>query len=329
MEFTRRDLGKLALAAVPAVKCFGAPNSKIGGVQIGVQSYSFRNMNNLDDVLNAISTCGLSEVELMSNHVEAGAGAPEQPRFGGGARRPPTAPGTPPTPPTPEQIAAMRAAANTPEVQKAREDLKKWRMSSTADTFKPVRQKFADAGIDLHLLCYNMNERTEDDEIEYAFQMAKALGVHAITTSTQVSVSKRIAPFAEKHKMIVAYHGHDNVSNPNEFATLESFATALSYSKWAAVNLDIGHFTAANFEPIGYIKENHKRIVNLHLKDRKKNHGPNTVWGQGDTPIKEVLLLMKKEKYPFPANIEYEYRGESDPVTEVTKCYQFCKDALA
>lgn len=218
---------------------------------------------------------------------------------------------------------------NSPEMQKAREDLKKWRTSASMDLFKPVKKKFDDAGIDLHLLCYNMNESITDDEIEYAFQMAKALGVRAITTSTQVSVAKRLAPFADKHKMRVGYHGHDQTSNPNEFATLESFATALETSKYASINLDIGHFTASNFDPIAYIKEHHSRISNLHLKDRKKDHGPNVPWGEGDTPIKAVLQLLKKEKYPFPANIEYEYRGEGDPVTEVKKCLDYCKQALA
>ena len=91
----------------------------------------------------------------------------------------------------------------------------------------------------------------------------------------------------------------------------------------------IGHFTAANYDPIAYIKEHHSRISNLHLKDRKKNHGANLPWGQGDTPIKEVLQLLKKEKYAIPANIEYEYMGKDDPVTEVGRCIQYCKEALA
>ena len=317
-------MGKIALAALPASRLLAKPDSKISGVQIGLQTYSFRAVTaDVDEIIKDMVKIGLSAAELMSNSVELAAGAPAMPRMG-----PP--PGvTPGTPPTPEQMAAMRARNNGPEMQKAREELANWRKSAPVDKFKMVRQKFDTAGIDLRLLCYNMNERTTDDEIDYAFQMAKALGVKAMTTSTQVTVSKRIAPFSDKYKMMVGYHGHDNVNNPNEFATLESFATAMTYSKYAAINLDIGHFTASNFDPIPYIKEHQDRITNLHLKDRKKDHGPNTPWGQGDTPIKAVLQLMKKEKYPFPANIEYEYKGESDPVTEVAKCYEYCKENLA
>jgi L-ribulose-5-phosphate 3-epimerase UlaE len=52
-------------------------------------------------------------------------------------------------------------------------------------------------------------------------------------------------------------------------------------------------------------------------------------WGQGDTPIKQVLQLLKEKKYPMRAFIEYEYKGTDDAVTEVKRCLQYCKDALA
>ena len=223
---------------------------------------------------------------------------------------------------TPEQQAAMRART---------EELRKWRLSVSMDKFKDVRKKFSKAGIDLALLCFNMQDSMTDEEVDYAFQMAKALGAKAITTSTTVSMSKRIAPVADKHKMLIGYHGHDQTSDPNQFATLESYATAFGYGKYNGVNLDIGHFTASNYDAIAFIKEHHARITNLHVKDRKKDHGPNTPWGQGDTPIKEVLQLLRKNKYPFPANIELEYpipQG-SDVMTEMAKCLKFCKDALA
>jgi sugar phosphate isomerase/epimerase len=198
------------------------------------------------------------------------------------------------------------------------------------DKYKDVRQKFDAAGIDIALLCFNMSEAITDDEIEYAFQMAKALGARAISSTTQVTVSKRVAPFADKHKMMVGFHGHDATWDPNEFATPESFATAMSYSKYCGINLDIGHFTAGGYDPVPYIQEHHDRITNLHLKDRKKDHGDNMPWGEGDTPIKQVLLLLKEKKYNIPANIEYEDgKPGMDSVAEVKKCVQYCKDVLA
>ena len=219
---------------------------------------------------------------------------------------------------TPEEQAAADARAA---------ELRKWRMSATEATFKPVKKKIEDAGIDLRILCYNMNvNSTKDDEIEYGFMMAKALGVKVMSTSTQVSMAKRTAPFADKHKIYLAYHGHDQTKNPDEVSSPDTFAAILAASKYHAINLDIGHFTAANFDPVAYIQEHHDRITHLHLKDRKKDHGENVPWGQGDTPIKTVLQLLRDKKYNMPGNIEFEYPG--DPMVEIPKCLQYAKDAL-
>ena len=82
----------------------------------------------------------------------------------------------------------------------------------------------------------------------------------------------------------------------------------MAYGKYSGVNLDIGHFTAANYDAVAFIKAHHAKITNLHVKDMERNHGPYTPFGEGDTPMKGVLQLLKKEKYGFPANIELEYR---------------------
>lgn len=210
-----------------------------------------------------------------------------------------------------------------------REEMRKWRLTVSLDEFRNARKKFDAAGVNLY--AYNLSFRDDftDEEIDRGFQMAQALGVGLITASSTVSVAKRVAPYAEKHSIKVAYHGHDNIKDPNEFATPDSFAAALTMSKQFAINLDIGHFTAANFDAIDYMKKNHDKIVVLHIKDRKKNGGPNTPWGEGDTPIKEVLQLLKTEKWPIRAMVEYEYRGASDSVTEVKKCVAYAKAALA
>jgi sugar phosphate isomerase/epimerase len=312
--YSRREFSRLALAglALPAiVPSFLEAASKINGVQIGAITYSYRSIPDAEAIVKAMAQTGLSEVELMWTHAEALAGAP-----GGRAAGPAPARGRDMTP---EQLQAQRVA---------QEELHKWRIASSPATFKAVTKKFTDNGIDVALLCYNMPKSITDEEIEYAFQMANALGVRAISTTAQVSTSKRLATFADKHKMMVGFHGHSNITDPDEFATPESFATALSYSKFHGVNLDIGHFTAANYDAVAYVTANHERITNLHLKDRKKNQGPNVPWGEGDTPIKETLQLLRQNKWAIPANIEYEYTGQ-DAVAEVAKCYEYCKRALA
>ena len=110
---------------------------------------------------------------------------------------------------------------------------------------------------------------------------------------------------------------------------LSGLHKALAMSKYFRINLDVGHFTAANFDAVTFIRDNHDNITHLHLKDRKKNDGPNMPWGEGETPIKQVLLLLKEKKYPIRAFVEYEYRGTGTPIDEVKKCMSYMRRALA
>jgi sugar phosphate isomerase/epimerase len=310
-DLSRREFGTLVLAGLPLSWLLDKIDSKIHGVQVGAITYSFRALP-VEEVLKAYTTIGLGEMELMSNHCEALAGAPSGRGAGGGRRGEPM---------TPEQQAARDAAVKA---------LADYRKNATEATFKPVRKRIEDMGVELKLLCYNMNvDRTTDDEIEYAFMMAKWLGVDAISTSTQVSMAKRLAPFADRHKMMVGFHGHANTQDKNEVATPESFDEVMAASKYHGANLDIGHYTEAGYDPVAFIEKHHGRITNLHLKDKKKavNGGQNGPWGTGDTPIKECLKLLQKNKWNIPANIEFEYDG--DPVTEVTRCLQLCREYLA
>lgn len=209
------------------------------------------------------------------------------------------------------------------------EDLDKWRRASQPDHFAAARKKLDAAGITTHAYTVNYKSVLTDEDLDRTFEQAKALGTNVIAASTQVTMAKRLAPFAEKHKIYVAFHGHSNTRDPNEFATPESFQTALDSSKYFRINLDIGHFSAAGYDPVAYIREHHDRITHLHMKDRKKNDGPNMPWGEGDTPIKQVLLLLKDKKYPIPALVEYEYRGAGTPVEEVQKCLDYMRQAIA
>ncbi len=303
---SRREFGKLTLAGLALPRYAVAADSTVGGVAIGAQTYSFRDLprtpggDAVDAVIGAMKACGLSECELFAPQVE--------PQFSAGR--------------------GQRGAPPTPEMVKAREDLRAWRLKTPLDHFRAVKKKFDAAGITVHAYNYSPNASFTDEEIDRGFEMARALGAQIITASTTLDVSKRIAPIADKHRMVVAMHNHSNVTDPNEFATPDSFAAAMKISKNFKVNLDIGHFTAANFDAMAYIRQHHADITNLHLKDRRKNQGDNTPWGEGDTPIREVLQLLKKERWPIRAYIEYEYRGAGAPIDEVKKCVAFVKGAL-
>jgi len=322
MDCTRRDFGKLALAALPAASALALPNSKITGVQIGVITYSLRQGIAKADLPAVIAKIGLSSVELMSGDAEAMAGAPVATGRGGGGG------GRGRAPLTPEQQAAQTTA---------RQALTDWRAAANAATWQGVRKQFNDQGVDLQILCYNMGVNIADEEIDYAFRMAQAMGVRGISSSSTVSVAKRVAPFADRYKIMWGGHGHNNITDPEQFGTEESFEKIMSFGDYMGANLDVGHYNQTGADAVAFIQRHHARITNVHIKDSTKPTEPGTVsntltpWGQGDAPIGQTLLLMRKERYPFPANIEFEYTipAGSDAVTEVGKCLDFVKACLA
>lgn len=209
----------------------------------------------------------------------------------------------------------------------AREELRRWRETVSLDEFRKVRDSFARAGIELSAYNISFRDDFSDAEIERGFEMAKTLGAPVITASSNVKTVARVAPFAARHRMRVGMHNHSRI-DPNEFATPESLTDASKAAGgFIAINLDIGHFTAANFDAVDFLRSHHDRIVTLHIKDRKRDQGDNVPFGQGDTPIRAVLRVLREERWNIPANIEYEYKG-SDTVEEVKRCLEFCRRAL-
>lgn len=270
----------------------GQGTSIVAGVRIGAQSYSFRDRP-LRDVPAAFEAAGLSFCELWSGHVEAG---------------------------------DITGATREMPAEARRERLREWRLRTPLSHFAAIRQRFLDAGVTI--TSYDVPYRGDwtGDEIARSFEIAKALGAVSITSSAVLSAVPMIAPHAERENMPVGFHNHSTIRE-DEFATPDDFAAAMAVSPLMGVTLDIGHFTAANFDAVAYLEEHHARIHALHIKDRKREQGANMPFGQGDTPITAVLRLLRDRRWDIPAHIEYEYKG-GDAVAEVATCYTYCRDAL-
>jgi sugar phosphate isomerase/epimerase len=188
-----------------------------------------------------------------------------------------------------------------------------------------LKKMYNDAGVNIHI--HKTPFGKSDEEIDFNFEIAKALGCVAITTERNDALAKKLAPFAEKHKIYVAFHNHTG-----NFPSIDTLDPLVDIGKYIAFNLDIGHYYAGTKgkSPVPVIEKYHDKIISLHLKDRTAD-GRNLSWGKGQTPIKEVLQLLKKEKWPIYADIEVEYPipKDSNPVAEVALCLQYCRDALA
>ena len=212
------------------------------------------------------------------------------------------------------------------ELRRDREKLRAFRLETPLSHYEEIGESFHAAGIELNAFNYSFRDDFTDEEIARGFEMAKAMGAGTLTASGTVSVAGRVNGHAQRYGMKVGMHNHSRIRE-NEYATPDDFAAASKGNSHIAVNLDIGHFIAAGFDPVDYIKRHHAHIVALHIKDRKRDQGENTPFGEGDTPIREVLALLRDNSYDIPANIEYEYKG-GDTVEEVQKCFNYCKRAL-
>jgi len=306
--YSRRDFQKMALSGLSALPLWSAKiNSTIGGVRVGAISYCFRSLprtpdaDYIDTIIKAFVECGIGFAELTSPMVEPPNTLP------GGGRVPP----------------------DTPENRKMRDELRKWRLSAPVTRFHEVRKKFDDAGITLMGYVNTFAEDFTDPEIDAVFRHARALGVGIIgTNQTTVGMAPKLVEYADKYKINLAFHNHAMSENPNEVASPESFEKLFAMSKRFRANLDIGHFTAGNNDGIAFIEKHHDRITHMHLKDRKKNNGPNMPWGEGDTPLRQALTLIKDKRYPIYCIVEYEYRGTGTAVEETKKCLDYMKRVL-
>jgi sugar phosphate isomerase/epimerase len=356
--YTRRELGKLALGCLPSGLLFQSamrgspsrtPDSKWAGVQVGLNvPYSFgtRTAMRAEDVLERCIQLGVSGVELRAQPVEKSMGLPDKivlgpapvdysavytpfgdvpgmPQHGGGHR--PASPGAPAgaspsagangPASTPEGLAAYKAAAA---------ELRQWRSSAPMSKANEIRKKYRDSGVEIDIVKFDGLGDLPDDELDYAFTLAKTLGARAVSGELWMPGVKRIAQAADRHKIMAGLHGHIAV-------TPAIWEQCFSYGKFVGANVDIGHFVAgSNTSPLPFITQHHERITHIHVKDRKKNDGPNVPFGQGDTPVKEVLQAIRNNRWPIPAIIEFEIplAAGADRTKEIEECLDYCKQSL-
>ncbi len=324
-------VGNNTLFGAPAlVRSLGdKPNSLIDGVQIGVITYSFRDMpdQSAEATLQYVLDSGISAIELMGGPAESFAGAPKNsvdmrtvfPLMRKRREK--------------QELTddEKKTLADADAQMKAyREEMTKWRLSAPMTKFEQMRKLYNQAGVRIYGFkpdAFGM--QSSDAEIEYGMRAAKTLGANQVTLEHPANDAHtlKLGTMAQKQGIRVGYHGHEQ-------QTPTFWDTPLAQSPGNAMNFDLGHYVAAgNPDPLALIRQKHDRISSMHIKDRQTaDHGKgNLPWGQGDTPLLQVLKLMREQKYTFPATVELEYQipSGSNAVAEVKKCVAFCRNALS
>lgn len=318
-KFIGRAAGAATLAMVPFGYSFSIgsktnkPNSKVGGVQLGLTTYSYRDIpHKVDEVLQYVLQAGVNTVE-MRNVLEESLGIPQAP--------PKLAPGVVLT--DAEKAERKKITDGLTEAQK------KWRLSLPMQKYVDIRKMYKKAGVDIHIAKF-VPSAWSDEEIDYAYSAAQKLGAYGITDEFTDAASKRLGRFAEKHHSLAIYHTHGQFGQQG--FDIDKY---LGYSPANRLNLDVGHyFGSTGLHPNNIIEKYHKVIPSIHIKDKTgpKHAQPNTnmPFGKGETPIADILLLIKKEKWPINVDLELEYPipKDSDPVKEVVKCIEYMRAIL-
>jgi sugar phosphate isomerase/epimerase len=221
----------------------------------------------------------------------------------------------------------------TPEQQAAQDDLHKFQLNVSLDIFKDLKKMYDDAGVSIYAVKI-LDVNADDEMLDKQFQIGKTMGATHLTgelpphSDTSTATFKKVGEAALRNGMFAAYHSHLQ-------GRMDAFDEAFAASKGNKSNVDFGHYVAAGEiggTPMDFLMKYHDRIGSFHLKDRTKpEHCElNLAWGQGETPIKEILQLVQKNKWPIPATIEQEYQipSDSDAVKEVSKCLAYCRAAL-
>lgn len=327
MKLFLKLLAVLTIITQATISCHSKTKEK-SDINLGLQTYSFRTMEDQSPlaILNYIKQSGIKNVELMGNHAEPYAGAPEKLMSNEFKRA--------------IQIKQYRKEVLTEEekviAEKMVEErilyakkLEEWRKNVDFKKFEELKNLYSEAGISIYAFKPRVfGKENTDDDIRYGMQAAKSLGANHVTLEhpEDDEHTARLSKIAEEEDMLIGYHGHEQ-------QTPTLWDTAIIQSDANRINLDFGHYIAAeNKNPFEIIKSKHHKIVSMHLKDRKKrsNGGDNLLWGEGDTPIEEVLKLIIDNGYNFPVTIELEYKipEGSNAVEEVKRCVAYVNSVL-
>ncbi len=286
------------------------------GVQIGVITYSWRSMpSSPEEIIKYCEQTGISSLELMGNIAEDFAGAPAGPEWPENFR----------------ELSDEEKADFRMKLEEHGKKMSEWRINEASpEKYKELKAMFDEAGIHIHTVKFSP-ANWSDAEIDYAFESAKVLGAKAVTNEIGNEAAQRLGPFAEKHDMYAVFHNH---GQPRD--TTFNFEDYLAYSPNNMLNLDVGHyFGATGKNPAELIRKLHDRIYSIHLKDKTGINGyppdTNARWGQGDTPLRDVLTLIQVNQWDIYCDIELEYEipEGSNAVIETGKCANYAKELLA
>lgn len=192
------------------------------------------------------------------------------------------------------------------------------------------RNRFAAAGVRITSYYVDFAEAQSDDEVNRNFEAGRMLGVNILSSTVPKRLLPRLDRFCQKFRMSLGLHNEVYPKpEPGQFERPEDFLTALHHSSpWINLTLDVGHYYAAGYDPVEFIRQHHDRVVSVHLKDEERDaRHTDLPFGEGTTPLVAIVKTLQQVRFKHAANIEWEV-PHSDPVKGVGDALTYLKRAL-
>ena len=203
--------------------------------------------------------------------------------------------------------------------------LRDWRRKASRDPLARVRSRLADSGVRVDGLRWHGLGSLADDEVEFAFQVARSLGARMLLTEATVEDAVRLNPLAARHQMTMGFQGEEGTS-------AEVVERVLSLGASAGVGIDIGVWEAAgNGSPIAFLEKHAGRVTHVHLTDRRRSDWSYAPFGAGDAPIRDVLQAIRDRHRTVSAIVALDraLEGEVDRMSAALQALDYCRRCLA
>ncbi len=192
-----------------------------------------------------------------------------------------------------------------------------------AQTQKEIKQLAADRGI--QIVAMGVFVPNESSEWEKAFSFAKSMGMEMITSEPPLKDWDLVEKLADKYNIIISVHNHPS---PSTYSTPTALLDAIAKrSHRLGSCADVGHWNRDNLDHLDCLRQLNGRITSFHFKDieaKRADGGErhDVIWGTGVLDVKQILQIMKEQKFKGYLSIEYEYNWDNS-VPDIRQCIDY------
>ena len=202
-------------------------------------------------------------------------------------------------------------------------------IGSSAAQIAEVAKMLDDAGIQLVGTGTTYLQKEDEGQIRQAFEYNKALKSPLIVIGPTARTLPMMDKFVKEYDIKVAVHNHG--PSDKHFPTPAS-ALALMKGMDGRVGLcmDAGHTMRAGVDPAAAAKEAGSRLLDMHIKDVRRDGGKwdGVDCGDGDIHLTALFRQLQKMGYKGCCNLEYEVKAE-DKMPGMAKSFAYMRGVLA